>query len=212
MLLAERVYCGRLTADDIGRTVLVAGWVDAFRDHGGLVFVHLRDRSGILQVVFSPEVASPQVCRAAAASLRSEYCIALRGEVRRRVAGTENPGIETGDIEVMVTELTVLSEADTLPFTVSEKAMVAGAPSAETDHVSEDLRLQYRYLDIRRPSMRDNLLLRHRIFQTIRRVLDEREFVEVETPMMTASTPEGARDYLTRLTSWPSRHPQCRPP
>jgi aspartyl-tRNA synthetase len=203
MLLSERVLCGELTLGDVGRPVLLAGWVDAFRDHGGLVFVHLRDRSGIVQAVFSPEAASAEVCERAAA-LRSEYCIAVRGQVRDRVPGTENPSIETGTIEVMVTELTVLAESDTLPFAVSEKAMVAGAASTEADHVSEDLRLQYRYLDIRRPSMRDNLVLRHRIFETVRRYLDSRDFIEVETPMMTASTPEGARDYLV-----PSRvHPQ----
>jgi len=203
MRFSERVFCGHLSPDDIGRTVLLAGWVDAFRDHGGLMFVHLRDRSGIVQIVFSPEAAPQDVCRRAA-SLRSEFCIAVRGEVKNRLPGTENPAIETGAIEVMITELTLLSESDALPFAVSEKAMVAGAASAEADHVSEDLRLQYRYLDIRRPSMRDNLTLRHRIFQTVRQFLDSRGFVEVETPMMTASTPEGARDYLV-----PSRvHPQ----
>jgi aspartyl-tRNA synthetase len=203
MLLSERVLCGELTPNDVGRSVLLAGWVDAFRDHGGLVFAHLRDRSGIVQAVFSPESASAELCERAAA-LRSEYCVAVQGEVRHRLPGTENPGIDTGTIEVMVTELDVLAESDTLPFAVSEKAMVAGAASTEADHVSEDLRLQYRYLDIRRPSMRDNLVLRHRIFETVRRYLDSRDFIEVETPMMTASTPEGARDYLV-----PSRvHPE----
>jgi aspartyl-tRNA synthetase len=203
MLLTERVLCGELTPDDAGRRVLLAGWVDAFRDHGGLVFVHLRDRSGIIQIVFSPEVAPAEVCERAA-SLRSEYCVAVRGAVRNRLSGTENPGLETGGIEVMIDELTVLTESDALPFAVSEKAMVAGAASAEADHVSEDLRLQYRYLDIRRPSMRENLVLRHRIFQTVRQFLDSHSFVEVETPILTASTPEGARDYLV-----PSRvHPQ----
>jgi len=203
MHLPERVFCGELAPADAGREVVVAGWVDAFRDHGGLMFVHLRDRSGIVQLVFSPEEASRELCEQAAA-LRSEYCVAVKGEVRDRLPGTENPGIETGTIEIMVTELEVLSESDALPFTVSEKSMVAGAASAEAGHVTEDLRLQYRYLDIRRPSMRDNLVLRHRIFQTVRRTLDSKGFVEVETPMMTASTPEGARDYLV-----PSRvHPQ----
>ncbi|MCE5253688.1 MAG: aspartate--tRNA ligase [Actinomycetia bacterium] len=203
MRFSERVFCGRLTSDDVGRRVLLAGWVDAFRDHGGLIFVHLRDRSGIVQIVFSPETASCEVCQRAA-SLRSEYCVAVKGEVRNRLPGTENPGIETGTIEVMTTELIVLSESDTLPFAVSEKAMVAGAASGEADHVSEDLRLQYRYLDIRRPSMRDNLTSRHRIFQTVRQFLDSRGFVEIETPALTMSTPEGARDYLV-----PSRlHPR----
>ncbi len=203
MLFAQRVFCGQLTPDDVGRKVLLAGWVDAFRDHGGLLFIHLRDRSGIIQIVFSPDVATADVCQAAAA-LRAEYCVAVSGEVKKRLAGTENPNIETGNIEVMVTELTVLSESDSLPFAISEKAMITGAASAGTDNVAEDLRLQYRYLDLRRPSMRDNLIARHRIFQCVREFLDSRGFVEIETPVLTASTPEGARDYLV-----PSRvHPQ----
>src|SRR5512137_3009868 len=111
MLFSQRVFCGQLTPDDVGRRVVLAGWVDAFRDHGGLLFVHLRDRSGIMQIVFSPEVAAADVCRKAD-SLRAEYCIAIKGEVRKRLAGTENPNIETGNIEVLVTELMVLSESD----------------------------------------------------------------------------------------------------
>jgi len=203
MLFSERVFCGQLTPDDVGHIVLLAGWVDAFRDHGGLLFIHLRDRSGIMQSVFSPEVAPTDVCQKAA-SLRAEYCIAVRGEVKKRLAGTENPNIETGNIEVLVTELTVLSESDSLPFAISDKAMVAGAVSAGADNVAEDLRLQYRYLDIRRPSMRDNLTSRHRIFQCVHQFLDSRGFLEIETPVLTMSTPEGARDYLV-----PSRvHPQ----
>ncbi|MEE9936832.1 MAG: aspartate--tRNA ligase [Deltaproteobacteria bacterium] len=202
MQFSERVFCGRLAPQDIGRRVLLAGWVDAFRDHGGLLFIHLRDRSGIVQIVFSPDAAANDVCRQATA-LRAEYCIAVTGNVRQRLAETENPNIETGSIEVFVTELEVLSESDALPFSVSDKAMVAGAPSAGSDTVAEDLRLQYRYLDIRRPAMRDNLVARHRIFQCVREFLDSRGFVEVETPVLTASTPEGARDYLV-----PSRvHP-----
>lgn len=203
MHFSQRVFCGEVKPADVGRRVQLCGWVDAFRDHGGLLFIHLRDRSGIMQIVFSPEVATNDVCQKAAA-LRSEYCITVTGEVKMRLAGTENPNITTGDIEVLVTELTVLSEADTLPFAVSEKAMVAGAPSAGADNVAEDLRLQYRYLDIRRPSMRDNLMARHRIFQCVREFLDSKGFLEIETPVLTASTPEGARDYLV-----PSRvHPR----
>ena len=202
MVFHERVFCGQVSESDVGQSLLLAGWVDAFRDHGGLLFIHLRDRSGILQVVFSPEVAPPEVCTLAA-TLRTEFCIAVRGTLVQRQAGTENPNIETGTIELMVKELTVLTESDTLPFTISEKAMVASA-TAVTDTVSEDTRLQYRYLDLRRPSMRDHLTMRHRIFQCVRRFLDERGFLEVETPVLTASTPEGARDYLV-----PSRvHPK----
>jgi aspartyl-tRNA synthetase len=146
----------------------------------------------------------PQVCHRQAALLRAEYCIAVTGQVKQRLAGTENPNIATGTIEVLVTQLTVLAESDSLPFPISDKAMVAGAASAGADVVGEDLRLQYRYLDIRRPSMQDHLRARHRIFQCIRQFLDSRGFVEVETPVLTASTPEGARDYLV-----PSRvHPR----
>jgi aspartyl-tRNA synthetase len=195
MHFSERIFCGQLTPADIGRRVLLAGWVDAFRDHGGLLFVHLRDRSGIIQIVFSPEAAPDEVCQKAA-SLRAEYCIAVRGEVKKRLAGTENPNIETGSIEVLIDELEVLSEADALPFAISEKAMVAGSSTRSADSVDEDLRLQYRYLDIRRPSMRDNLIARHRIFQCVRQFLDSRGFLEIETPVLTMSTPEGARDYL----------------
>jgi len=203
MDFSKRIFCGQLTPDDIGKKVLLAGWVDAFRDHGSLLFIHLRDRSGIIQIVFNPETALAEVCQKATA-LRSEYCIAVKGEVRKRFAGTENPNIETGNIEVLVAELTVLSTSDSLPFAISEKAMVAGSASADTDNVVEDLRLQYRYLDIRRPSMRDNLMARHRIYRCVREFLDSRGFVEIETPMLTMSTPEGARDYLV-----PSRvHPQ----
>ncbi|MGV8080722.1 MAG: aspartate--tRNA ligase [Syntrophales bacterium] len=202
MRFSERVFCGHVTPDHVGRTVFLAGWVDAYRDHGGLLFVHLRDRSGIMQVVFNPAVTPAEICRRAA-SLRAEHCIAVTGDVSGRLPGTENPNIETGRIELMVRELTVLSEADPLPFAVSDKAMVAGAASAGTDSVAEDLRMQYRYLDIRRQSMRDNLMQRHRIFQCVREFLDSRGFVEVETPVLTMSTPEGARDYLV-----PSRvHP-----
>ncbi|MBN1375802.1 MAG: aspartate--tRNA ligase [Dehalococcoidia bacterium] len=203
MLFSQRVFCGQLTPKDTNHKVLLAGWVDAYRDHGSLLFIHLRDHSGIIQIVFSPDIAAGDVCQQAS-SLRSEYCIAVTGEVKKRLAGTENPGIETGAIEVMVTELTVLSESDALPFAISDKVMVAGAASAGSDNVAEDLRLEYRYLDLRRTSMRDNLVARHRIFQCVREFLDSRGFVEIETPVLTMSTPEGARDYLV-----PSRlHPQ----
>ncbi|MBN1903647.1 MAG: aspartate--tRNA ligase [Deltaproteobacteria bacterium] len=195
MHFKERLFCGQIKPGDEGRTILLAGWVDAFRDHGGLLFIHLRDRSGIMQIVFNPEIASKGVCDLAA-TLRAEYCIAVRGEVRKREAGTENPNIETGTIELMVKELTILSESDALPFTVSEKAMVSGAQSLGAEKVNEDLRLQYRYLDIRRSSVRDNIIARHRIFKCVREFLDSRGFLEIETPVLTMSTPEGARDYL----------------
>ena len=202
MTYQDRLPCGSLRVSDTGRTVALAGWVDALRDHGELLFIHMRDRSGIVQVIFSPEFAGPSVTERAA-MLRNEFCIAVRGQVQQRTAGTENPHLDTGAIEVIATELVVLSRSETLPFAISEKAMVAGAGARGADAVSEDLRLQYRYLDLRRPTMQDHLLKRHRIVKTVRDFLDEQGFVEIETPMLTKSTPEGARDYLV-----PSRvHP-----
>ena len=203
MNYSQRVFCGELSQEDVGRTVQLCGWVDAYRDHGGLLFIHLRDRSGIVQIVFSPDVTPANVCQTAA-TLRPEYCITVTGMARKRMEGTENPNIETGKLEVFVDGMTILSESDPLPFVITDKAMVAGGETAGAENVSEDLRMQYRYLDIRRPAMQNNLLLRHRIFQGVRQFLDSRGFVEVETPVLTASTPEGARDYLV-----PSRvHPQ----
>jgi len=195
MSFSGRNFCGTISAQRIGHNVQLCGWVDAYRDHGGLIFIHLRDRSGIVQIVFNPEIAPGDVCEAASA-LRAEYCVTVEGEVTKRRAGTENPHIETGDVEVIAQNLTVLADSDPLPFTISDKAMVAGAEASGTEYVSEDLRLQYRYLDIRRPVMQNNLRLRHKIFQHVRRFLDEQGFVEVETPVLTMSTPEGARDYL----------------
>ncbi len=162
--------------------------------------MHLRDRSGIVQVVFSPESAPRSVCDRAGL-LKSEFCIAVTGRVVKRAEGTENPAISTGDIEVMAKELTILSRSDPLPFQISEKSMMAGTAARRDDVVAEDLRLQYRYLDLRRPSMQDHLVKRHRIVKAVRDFLDSRGFIEIETPMLTKSTPEGARDYLV-----PSRH------
>lgn len=195
-----RSNCGRLGPSDTGKSITLAGWVDALRDHGEVLFIHLRDRSGIVQVVFTPEVTPAAVCDAAAA-LRSEYCIMITGRVVRRAEGTENPGIATGNIEVVAEALTILANSAALPFPITEKSMVAGGAVKRDEAVGEDLRLQYRYLDIRRPSMQDHLIKRHRIVKTIRDVLDREGFVEIETPMLTKSTPEGARDYLV-----PSRH------
>ncbi len=200
----QRVYCGGLDLNQTGRKVILAGWVDALRDHGDILFIHLRDRTGIVQVVFDPGKASPDLCRAAA-NLRNEYCIRLGGIVVVRAPGTENPHLETGRIEVAADDLEVLSRADTLPFPISEKSMVAGTIVQGPETVHEDLRLQYRFLDLRRPSMQDKLFKRHRIMRCIRRFLDEKGFVEVETPMLTRSTPEGARDYLVPSRHYPGR-------
>ncbi len=202
MRYKDRLPCGSLRIPDTGRAVLLAGWVDALRDHGELVFIHLRDRSGIAQVTFSPEFADESVMKSAS-TLRSEFCVAVRGRVQRRAADTENHNLDTGSIEVMATDLAILSKSEALPFVISEKAMVAVAADRSADAVSEDLRLQYRYLDLRRPTMQDHLVKRHRIIKVVRDFLDEQEFIEIETPMLTKSTPEGARDYLV-----PSRvHP-----
>ena len=193
MDFTERLWCGTLRPGDAGRDVVLAGWVDTLRDHGEVLFAHLRDRSGIVQVVFSPGRSSPDLCRAAE-SLKSEYCLAIRGRVEKRLPGTENPGLETGAVEVFAEAMEILNASDPLPFMVSEKAAVSGEREAEA--VAEDLRLKHRYLDLRRPSMQDNLFKRHRIFKCVRDYLDEQGFIEVETPMLTKSTPEGARDYL----------------
>jgi len=169
--------------DNVGREVVLNGWVDTRRDHGGLIFIDLRDRSGIIQIVFSPDVEEEAFHLAE--QVRSEYVIAVRGEVRLRPEDTENPGLKTGKVEVYINKMEVLNSAKTPPFYIED--------SIEVD---ENLRLKYRYLDLRRPEMRDNLLLRHRIVKTMRDYLDENSFVEIETPILTKSTPEGARDYL----------------
>jgi len=204
MKTQERFPCATLGLTHINHEVHLYGWVDALRDHGELLFIHLRDRSGVVQVVFSPEFANQELCKGAS-TLRNEFCISLRGQVRKRAPGTENPNIETGFIEVAATGLDILSRSDALPFPISEKAMVAGAGINGADSTTEEIRLQYRYLDLRRPTMQDRLIKRHRIVKVVRDFLDERDFLEIETPMLTKSTPEGARDYLV-----PSRiHPGC---
>lgn len=175
--------CGEVSESQIGNTVTLSGWVFRWRDHGGLIFIDLRDRSGIVQVVFSPDVSED--AHRLAHTLRSEYVIKVRGEVRRRPEGTENPEIPTGSLEVYASELEILSKADPLPFMIDEPK-----------EISEPIRLRYRYLDLRRPEMMRNLVVRHRVTKTIRDYLDREGFLEIETPMLTKSTPEGARDYL----------------
>ena len=182
--------CGELRAEHVGRSVTLAGWVNRQRDHGGLVFVNLRDRSGIVQVVTDPDRA-PEA-HEIAATVRQEYVIQVRGTVRRRPAGLVNPDMATGEIEVVADEVTVLNPAKTPPFYIFDDSPV-----------EESLRLKYRYLDLRRRRMQRNLLLRHRVVKYIRDFLDARGFIEIETPILFKTTPEGARDYLV-----PSRiHP-----
>ncbi len=175
--------CGEVNESNIQSELTIAGWVFRRRDHGGLIFIDLRDRSGLCQVVFSPDVAADAHERAH--DLRAEYVIAVTGEIRRRPAGTENPNIPTGMVEMYVSKLEVLNSAAPLPYNMEEAA-----------EAGEALRLKHRYLDLRRPEMQKNLTMRHRIAKIARDYLDERGFLEIETPMLTKSTPEGARDYL----------------
>ena len=174
--------CNQLRKSDISRTVTLSGWVNSRRDHGGVIFIDLRDREGLTQVVFRPE-EHPQVAEASHA-LRGEDVIQVTGTVTARLAGTENPKLATGDIEVIAGELTLLNKADVPPFPLDD-------PS-----VNEDLRLQYRYLDLRTLRMQKNLRLRHRVTKAARDYMDSQGFLEIETPILSNPTPEGARDFL----------------
>jgi aspartyl-tRNA synthetase len=162
----------------------LSGWISRRRDHGGIIFVDLRDRSGFVQVVFNPEHLAPAMY-VEAEKLRSEWCVQVDGVVQKRPEGSENTALPTGDVEVMASAITVLNQSLTPPFYITD--------DVEAD---ESLRLRYRYLDLRRPSMQDNLKLRHQVVKYIRDYLDAREFLEIETPILIKSTPEGARDYL----------------
>ena len=188
--MLKTISCGNLRARNAGETVALAGWVNRRRDHGSLIFIDVRDRDGVTQVVFNPENA-PDACEAAQ-RLRSEWVIRVEGEVAPRPAGTANPNIPTGEIELVAASLEILNESLTPPFYVNEES-----------EVDELLRMRYRYLDLRRPRMRDTLILRHRVVKFIRDYLDERGFLEVETPILIKSTPEGARDYLVPSRLYP---------
>ena len=183
-------YCGEVTDMAVGQTVRLKGWVQKRRDLGGLIFIDLRDRTGIVQIVFSPDVSKEAL--QVAETIRSEYVLDVEGTVVQREEGQVNPNLPTGTVEVHATHVAILSQAKTPPFPISDK----------TD-VSEDVRLKYRYLDLRRPVMFQTFQMRHQVTKAIRDFLDEEGFLEVETPILTKSTPEGARDYLV-----PSRvHP-----
>jgi aspartyl-tRNA synthetase len=177
-------HCSELRATHVGQKVDLAGWVHVRRDHGGIVFIDLRDREGLTQVVFDPQ--HNQASWELAQGLRSEFVVAVAGAVRHRPAGTENTKLPTGEIEVLAHRLEVLNPAETPPFQVEETGALAG----------EDLRLQYRYLDLRRPSMAKHLILRHKMAKAVRDYFDANRFLEVETPILFKSTPEGAREYL----------------
>jgi len=181
--------CGSLSASQVGKTASLAGWVHTRRDHGGLIFVDLRDRWGRVQLVFNPET-NPDI-HAQAEKLRSEYVIRIEGEVRQRPAGTENQKISTGQVEVLVKKLEILNESPTPPFEITGDG-----------EISEELRLKYRFLDLRRAEMQESLRFRHELIRTVREYLHSLDFIEVETPCLTKSTPEGARDFLvpSRLT------------
>ena len=177
--------CGELRKEEVGKSVTLNGWVNTYRDQGSLIFIDLRDRYGITQVVFSPQ--NPELLKSAD-QLRSEFVVAVRGVVAARLEGKENLDHATGQIEVKATELQILNRCPTPPFEVTE--------FAEQELAGEDLRLQYRYLDLRRASLQKTLMLRHRLNKVIRDYLDEQDFLELETPLLGKSTPEGARDYL----------------
>jgi aspartyl-tRNA synthetase len=182
-------YCGDLKKEDVDREVTLLGWVQRRRDLGGLIFVELRDRQGMVQVVFNPEV-SPEA-HEKAQFLRSEYVVGIKGTVVKRPEGTVNPKLNTGEIEVIAKELKILNVSKTPPFLIEGE-----------EEVAENTRLKYRYLDLRRPGLQRNLILRHQVAKEVRNYFDQSGFLEVETPMLTKSTPEGARDFLvpSRLT------------
>ncbi len=181
-------YCGDLNESFVGQEVVLCGWVNRRRDHGGVIFVDLRDREGLVQVVFDPDRAETFMV---AERVRSEYVLQVKGRVRPRPEGTENAHLPTGQVEVLGEELTILNAAETPPFQIDE------------EEVNEETRLRYRYIDLRRPEMIDRLRLRSRITRALRKFLDDQGFLDIETPMLTRATPEGARDYLV-----PSRtHP-----
>lgn len=177
--------CGEIRASDLGQEVTLCGWIAKRRDHGGLIFSDLRDRYGLTQIVFDPAYEKAATAHQEAGRLRTEFVIWCKGKVRHRPEGMTNPKMPTGEVEVICTELVILSEAKTTPFLIEDDVDVA-----------ETLRLKYRYLDLRRPSLQRNLKIRHRMLSIIRNHLDSHEFLEVETPILYKSTPEGARDFV----------------
>ncbi len=183
MSLKRTHYCGALRKSHVGQEIILSGWVANRRDHGGLIFVDLRDREGIAQIVFNPEI--DQKAHELGKELRAEWVLAIRGKVEPRPQGTVNAKLPTGEIEVKVLEFEVLNKSKTPPFLLEDDVQAG-----------EDLRLKYRYLDLRRPALQKNLVLRHRVMQATRTYLSENGFLEVETPYLTKSTPEGARDFL----------------
>ena len=176
-------YCGDFRISDVGKEVVLNGWVHRRRDHGGLIFIDLRDRTGIIQLVFDPKYSKDSF--EIAQELKNEWVIGVRGQIVKRPSGSENPKIPTGEVEVLVDRIKIFSKANVLPFNVNEE-----------EKIDEYIRLKYRFLDLRRPRLQKNLELRHLVTQSVRKYLSDNGFWEVETPILTRSTPEGARDYL----------------
>ncbi|MGH8401494.1 MAG: amino acid--tRNA ligase-related protein, partial [Gammaproteobacteria bacterium] len=174
----------------LDQEITLAGWVHRRRDHGGVIFVDLRDREGLVQVVFDPDRAE---LFAAAESLRNEFVVSVKGKVRRRPKGTENSNLASGQVEMLALSMEILNRAETPPFMLDE------------DDVNEERRLQFRYVDLRRPIMQQRLRLRHRVTSSLRRYLDGQGFIDLETPILTKPTPEGARDYLVPSRTHPGR-------
>src|SRR5690242_14679356 len=192
-MFTQRTHtCGALRAADVGRDVRLLGWVDSVRDHGGLLFCDLRDRFGVTQAVFNPETAPAAF--ATAKTLRPEFVVAIGGRVVARGGGNVNPQLPTGEIEIQAVDLEVLNTSDSLPF-----------PLSDDGHVAEDVRLRHRYLDLRRPRQQRILEARHRIVLAARRYMDAHGFLEIETPILTRSTPEGSREYLVPSRVNPGR-------
>jgi aspartyl-tRNA synthetase len=184
--------CIDLNKKAIGKKVKLAGWVDRRRDHGQLIFIDLRDRSGIVQVVFNPETS--RISHEIASQLRGEYVVQITGEVSARPPGTENPKMPTGEVEILVEKAVILNPAKTPPFYINEDI-----------DVNENVRLKYRYLDLRRERMKNNILMRHEVIKFMRQFLYDKGFIEIETPVLIKSTPEGARDYLVPSRLYPGK-------
>ncbi len=188
--MLKEISCGELRSENSGELIILAGWVHRRRDHGSLIFIDLRDRDGLVQIVFNPEVADE--AHSLAETLRNEWVVQVKGQVERRPEGTINPELPTGEVEIHVNELTIFNESLTPPFYVNEE-----------NEVDENIRLKYRYLDLRRVGMKEALITRHKVVKYIRDFLDEKGFLEIETPILIKSTPEGARDHIVPSRLYP---------
>ena len=190
--MSRTIYCGQVTKEMVGKEVTLNGWVQKRRDLGGMIFIDLRDQSGLIQVVFNADEGNELL--KTAESLRAEHVLEVKGEVVERVEGAINPNLDTGEIEIVASHLNILNKAKTPPFEISDDINVA-----------DDIRMKYRYLDLRRPRMQENIRIRHNTKRAIRNFLDNEGFIDIETPYLTKSTPEGARDYLVPSRVHPGR-------